>query len=98
LPFEPGDGHGIELLEMVRQTLHDSSSGLEKPAAFIVEVIQAEGGVHLASEAWLRKVQDVAHDVGALFIVDDIQAGCGRTGSYFSFDGMDIEPDIINLA
>jgi diaminobutyrate-2-oxoglutarate transaminase len=76
----------------------DASSGLKPPAAFIVEPVQAEGGVNVASEAWLRKVQNIAHECGALFIVDDIQAACGRTGSYFSFDGMDIQPDIICLA
>ena len=98
LPFETAPGGGIEALHAYRAALDDSSSGLRPPAAFLVEVVQAEGGVHVASEAWLKAVQDLAHDVGALFIIDDIQAGCGRTGSYFSFDGMDLDPDIVNLA
>ena len=98
MPFETAPGGGIEALEAYADALKDSSSGLKPPAAFLVEVIQAEGGVHVASEAWLKAVQDLAHDVGALFIVDDIQAGCGRTGSYFSFDDMDLDPDIVTLA
>ena len=40
----------------------------------------------------------LARELGALVIYDDIQAGCGRTGSYFSFDDMDLDPDIVTLA
>lgn len=98
LPFETKPGGGIDQINEFRCALKDSSSGLEPPAAFIVETIQAEGGVNIASEAWLRAVQETAHDVGALFIVDEIQVGCGRTGSYFSFDGMNLQPDIVCLA
>ena len=98
LPFETQAGGGVECIKAYRCELADASSGLEPPAAFIVEVIQAEGGVNPSSEAWLREVQVAAHEAGALFIVDEIQVGCGRTGSYFSFDGMDIQPDIICLA
>lgn len=103
-PFDPeatGQGSRQEALAIVaqmREQFLDTSSGLEAPAAFMVEAIQAEGGVHVASEAWLKAVQDLAHELGALFIIDDIQAGCGRTGQYFSFDGMDLDPDIICLA
>lgn len=98
LPFEGKAGGSVDSLREFRCAMADPSSGLEPPAAVIVEPLQAEGGVHVASEAWLKEVQKLAHDNGALFIVDDIQAGCGRTGSYFSFDGMDIQPDIITLA
>lgn len=97
LPFETAPG-GDTALSDYAAALQDSSSGLTAPAAFIVEPIQAEGGVNVASEQWLRNVQDLAHEVGALFIIDDIQAGIGRTGSYFSFDGMGLDPDIITLA
>jgi len=91
-------GCGTEAVDRLRAQFEDSSSGLEKPAAFLVEAIQAEGGVHVASQEWLQAVQKLAHDLGALFIIDDIQAGCGRTGSYFSFDGMGLDPDIVTLA
>jgi diaminobutyrate-2-oxoglutarate transaminase len=91
-------GCGMGSLDALRGQLENSSSGLEPPAAFLVEAIQAEGGVHVASAEWLRAVEQLARDVGALFIIDDIQAGCGRTGSYFSFDGMGLDPDIITLA
>ncbi|WP_407317291.1 aspartate aminotransferase family protein [Isoptericola halotolerans] len=98
LPFETAPGGGVAALEDFRALVADASSGFVPPAAFLVETIQAEGGVNVASAEWLRAVQDLAHDVGALFIVDDIQVGCGRTGSYFSFDGMGLDPDIVCLA
>ena len=98
LPFEDAPGGGIEAIENYRAALKDSSSGLVPPAAVIVETIQAEGGVHVGSKEWLHAVQNMARDVGALFVIDDIQVSCGRTGSYFSFDGLGLEPDIICLA
>lgn len=98
LPNEFAPGGGIAGLDAYRAALDDASSGLRPPAAFIVEAVQAEGGVWVHSAEWLHAVQQLARDVGALFIIDDIQAGCGRTGSYFSFDGMGLDPDIINLA
>jgi diaminobutyrate-2-oxoglutarate transaminase len=98
LPNISAPGGGLAAIEAYRAALEDTSSGHLPPAAFMVEVIQAEGGVHVATEEWLHAVQNLAHDVGALFIIDDIQAACGRTGSYFSFDGMGLDPDIVTLA
>jgi len=91
-------GCGMESLERLRAQYEDSSSGVAKPAAFLVEPIQAEGGVNVAAKEWLQGLQQLARDIGALFILDDIQAGMGRTGSFFSFDGMDLDPDIVCLA
>lgn len=85
-------------LQQLRADLENPSSGIDQPAAFIVETIQAEGGVRIASKEWLQGIQQLAHDLGALFIIDDIQVGCGRTGHYFSFDGMGLQPDIVTLA
>jgi len=97
LPYETAPG-GKTALADYAAALADASSGITAPAAFLVEALQAEGGVNVASAQWLRDVQQLARDTGALFIIDDIQAGCGRTGSYFSFDGFDLDPDIITLA
>jgi diaminobutyrate-2-oxoglutarate transaminase len=91
-------GCGRLNLEQLRAAYADSSSGLEKPAAFLVESIQAEGGVNVASDDWLRDLQKLARELGALLILDDIQAGCGRTGDYFSFERSGIDPDVITLA
>ena len=97
-PFESNAGGGLESLDTLRSLYENSSGGVEKPAAFIVEVLQAEGGVNLASKEWMQALQKLARDLGALLIVDDIQSGCGRTGTYFSFEEHGIEPDIITLA
>lgn len=91
-------GCGRQSLDQLRAAYADSSSGVEKPAAFIVEAIQAEGGVNVAASEWLQDLQKLAREVGALLIVDDIQAGCGRSGDYFSFEQAGIDPDIVNLA
>ena len=91
-------GCGVDSVAALRAQYADPSSGLEPPAAFLVEAIQAEGGVHVASAAWLQAVQQLARDLGALFIIDDIQAGCGRCGTFFSFEGMDVEPDMVPMA
>jgi len=98
LPFDGYLGPEVDTLEPLRRQLADPSSGITPPAAFVVETIQAEGGVNVARPEWLRAVQDLAREHGSLFVVDDIQVGCGRTGSYFSFDGMGLEPDVVCLA
>ncbi len=98
IPYEDAPGGGVETIEGYRKSFRDSSSGLEPPAAVLVETIQAEGGVHVGSKEFLQAVQKLARDTGALFIIDEIQVGCGRTGSYFSFDGLNLDPDIICLA
>jgi diaminobutyrate-2-oxoglutarate transaminase len=78
--------------------LSDSSSGINSPAAVIVETVQGEGGINAASFDWLRNLQTVCRKHKILLIIDDIQAGCGRTGDYFSFEEAGIEPDIITLS
>ncbi|MEX2290395.1 MAG: diaminobutyrate--2-oxoglutarate transaminase [Mycobacteriales bacterium] len=78
--------------------LSDSGSGLNKPAAVIVETVQGEGGINVASPEWLRALADLCarHDI--LLVVDDVQAGCGRTGPFFSFESAGITPDIVCLS
>ena len=88
----------MHALENLRQKMFDSGSGMLPPAAFLVEAVQAEGGVRVATKEWLQGVQKLANDTGALFIIDDIQAGSGRCGSYFGFDDLDVDPDIVVLA
>ncbi|HET6655230.1 MAG TPA: diaminobutyrate--2-oxoglutarate transaminase [Gammaproteobacteria bacterium] len=98
VPYDGYLGEGVDTLEPLKRALDDSSSGITPPAAFIVETIQAEGGVNVARQEWLRAVQELAHRHGALFIVDDIQVACGRTGQYFSFETLGLEPDLVCLA
>ncbi|NDV86776.1 diaminobutyrate--2-oxoglutarate transaminase [Aurantimonas aggregata] len=96
--FDGYFGPDIDTADMLDQQLSDPSSGFDAPAAFIVETVQGEGGLNAASPEWLKKIEAIARRHGALFIVDDIQAGCGRTGSFFSFEKMGLDPDIITMA
>ncbi|HEV7277461.1 MAG TPA: diaminobutyrate--2-oxoglutarate transaminase [Devosiaceae bacterium] len=91
-------GADIDTAAMLDQQLSDASSGFDAPAAIIVETVQGEGGLNAASAEWLRKIEAIARRHGALFIIDDIQAGIGRTGGFFSFDGMGLSPDIVTMA
>ncbi len=91
-------GPEVDTAEILAQLLDDPSSGFDPPAAILLETVQGEGGLNAASPSWLRRVAELANQHGALLIVDDIQAGCGRTGNFFSFDGMGIEPDIITMS
>jgi len=97
-PYDSFYGADIDSAELLDKMLSDSSSGIDAPAAFIVETVQGEGGLNAASSQWLRRIEEIARKHGALFIIDDIQAGCGRTGSFFSFEDMGLSPDIVTLA
>ncbi|MGV8995826.1 MAG: diaminobutyrate--2-oxoglutarate transaminase [Parvibaculaceae bacterium] len=97
-PFDGYFGPDVDTAQMLDQRLSDPSSGLDEPAAIFVETVQGEGGLNVASAEWLRAIADVAKRHGALLIVDDIQAGCGRTGGFFSFEEAGIVPDIVTLA
>ena len=98
MPFDGYLGDKVDTTEVLEKMIGDPSSGIDHPAAVIVETVQGEGGLNVASKEWLQKVERIcrAHDM--LLIVDDIQAGCGRTGTYFSFENMGIKPDIITLS
>ncbi|ODA66317.1 Diaminobutyrate--2-oxoglutarate transaminase [Methyloligella halotolerans] len=98
---EPYDGYfgpDVDTADQLDQRLSDPSSGLDKPAAIILETVQGEGGLNACSNAWLRKIADIAKKHGALLILDDIQAGCGRMGTFFSFEEAGIKPDIVTQA
>jgi diaminobutyrate-2-oxoglutarate transaminase len=96
----PYDGFSQELdsLRLAEELFADSSSGWSAPAAFIVETIQGEGGLRAASAQWLNRLAVLARNLGSLLIVDDIQAGCGRSGRFFSFEEAGISPDIVCLS
>jgi diaminobutyrate-2-oxoglutarate transaminase len=88
----------IDTAAMLDEALSDPSSGFDAPAAILLETVQGEGGLNTASLGWMKKIADIAWRHGALLIIDDIQAGCGRTGSFFSFEPFGIEPDIVVLS
>jgi len=69
----------------------------ERTAAVIVEVVQGEGGVHIAQLEFAAAVRDTCNRVGALLVVDEIQTGLGRTGRWFASQHFDLAPDILVL-
>lgn len=98
MPFDGYHGAGIDSAKLFANYLADASSGLDIPAAVILETVQAEGGVNVASDHWLRQISQICKDYDILLIVDDIQAGCGRTGTFFSFEPSGIVPDMVTLS
>ena len=67
-------------------------------AAVVVEPVMGEGGIVVPSESWFQRVQEIAHDHGALLVVDEVQTGYGRTGSLWASDHFDVTPDILTQA
>jgi diaminobutyrate-2-oxoglutarate transaminase len=98
MPYDGYMGEGMDTIAYFDRLLADRSSGIDMPAAVIVETVQGEGGLNTASFEWLRRLQALCNQRGIVFIVDDIQAGCGRTGTFFSFEPAGIQPDIVTLS
>src|SRR5436853_6283988 len=70
----------------------------EQTAAVIIELVQGEGGVHVASDEYVRGLAALCRERGVLLIVDEVQTGFGRTGSVFACHHYDLQPDILCLA
>ena len=88
----------LDTIAYMDMLLTDDHSGLDKPAALIVEAVQGEGGINVLSNEWLRAARELCDKHDMLLILDDIQTGCGRTGSFFSFERAGIVPDIVVMA
>ena len=97
MPFDKYNSKA-DSLSLIESYLENSGSGVDLPAAIIVETVQGEGGINAASVEWLQGIEKVSRRFGILLIVDDIQAGCGRTGTFFSFEPARIKPDIVCLS
>lgn len=98
MPYDSYFQGDVEDFLYLERMLTDAGSGLNEPAAVIVETVQGEGGMNTARAEWLRNLAALCKKHEILFIVDDIQMGCGRTGGFFSFEEAGIEPDIITLS
>ncbi|GAA1806764.1 diaminobutyrate--2-oxoglutarate transaminase [Nesterenkonia flava] len=95
IPYDDYFDGDIPDLIWLEKVLEDSGSGVDKPAAVIVETVQGEGGLNAARMEWLKALSDLLRRHKILLIVDDVQAGCGRTGKFFSFEEAGIYPDIV---
>ena len=98
LPYESGPWGSFDSIDLLSKILSDPSSGYDRPAAVIVEPAQMEGGIYLASDHWLRRLREITSEYGVLLILDEIQAGCGRTGTFFCFEQAGIRPDLVTLS
>ena len=94
-PFDGELGEGVDTISVLDAMLAEQDASV---AAVIVETVQGEGGLHTASFEWLRRLSECCQRHDVLLIVDDIQAGCGRTGTFFSFEPAGIQPDLICLS
>lgn len=98
MPYDGYMGEGVDTTAYIDKMLSDDSSGVSLPAAIVVECVQGEGGLNAASMDWLKSIEKVCRKHDILLIVDDIQAGNGRTGTFFSFEPAGITPDIVTLS
>ncbi|SFS01524.1 diaminobutyrate aminotransferase apoenzyme [Agrococcus baldri] len=101
LPFgvtAPYEEPGMDAIAWLERVWSDSGSGIDLPAGVIVEPVQGEGGLRAASPEWLRRLADLCKRFDVVLILDEIQAGCGRTGTFFAFEEAGITPDIITLS
>jgi diaminobutyrate-2-oxoglutarate transaminase len=98
MPFCNYFGSDLDTIEYMDRFLSDQGSGIDIPAAVIVETVQAEGGINVADADWLQRLESLCRKYDMLLILDDIQMGCGRTGKFFSFEEAGLKPDIICLS
>ncbi|WP_139491202.1 acetylornithine transaminase [Brevibacillus dissolubilis] len=70
----------------------------ERTCGILMELVQGEGGVHAADPAWVKAVRELCDEQGILFMVDEVQTGIGRTGTWFAFQQYGITPDVVSVA
>jgi acetylornithine aminotransferase len=70
----------------------------DKTAAIMLELIQGEGGVHVAEREYVKQVRDLCAQKDVLLIFDEVQTGMGRTGTLFSYEQFGVQPDVMTLA
>jgi diaminobutyrate-2-oxoglutarate transaminase len=80
---------------LLEKALTDPNGGIPTPAAVIMEMVQGEGGVNPITLQFAQRARQLTRELGIPLIVDEVQTGCGRTGTWFAFEQYDIEPDII---
>jgi len=88
----------LDTMTYLETILGDDHSGIDKPAAFVIETVQAEGGVYPFEKKWLQDISRFCEENDILLIVDDVQVGCGRGGGFFSFEEAGIVPDMVVLS
>ena len=85
----------LDTLNYIETLLTDDHSGVDKPAAIVLETVQADGGINVFDVEWLKGIRAICDKHDILMVVDDVQVGCARTGTFFSFERAGIVPDIV---
>ena len=98
VPYPDSPLGAFDSLALLDRLVDDPSSGMEKPAAVILETVQGEGGIYVAPAEFLIGLRSWCTRHGILMIIDDIQVGCGRTGRFFSFEAAGVVPDLVTLS
>jgi diaminobutyrate-2-oxoglutarate transaminase len=98
MPYDGYFGQDVNTVDYIDKLLADSGSGVAIPAAIILETVQGEGGLNVSRMEWLQQIEKLCRKYDILLIVDDVQMGCGRTGTFFSFDKFGIKPDIVCMS
>ena len=88
----------LDTIAYIDRLITDDHSGIEKPAAIVLETVQADGGINVFPAQWLVRLRDLCDRHDILLVADDIQVGCGRTGAFFSFERANIVPDIVTIS
>ena len=98
IPAPYSMGGNFDSIAYMEQLLSDDHSGYEKPAAIIIETVQQEGGIHVFSKKFLKDLRALCDKYDILLICDEVQIGCSRSGTFFSFERADIVPDIVCMS
>lgn len=98
MPYANYMDDDMDTILYLERFLEDNGSGVALPAAIILETVQGEGGINAASFEWLKKIEQICRRYNIMLIIDDVQAGVGRTGTFFSFEPAGIEPDIVCMS
>ena len=98
IPAPYSMGGNFDTIKYMRELLEDDHSGYSCPAAIIIETVQQEGGIHVFSKEFLRDLRVFCTEYNILLICDEVQIGCSRSGTFFSFERADIVPDIVCMS
>lgn len=98
MPYYNAFPDSMTSLDYLESVLADDHSGIDKPSAIVLETVQAEGGINPAPIEWLQRLRTICNQHDIMMVVDDIQVGVGRCGSFFSFERAGIVPDIVILS
>jgi diaminobutyrate-2-oxoglutarate transaminase len=98
-PFGLKNKAGVDVgLHYIEHLLDDPESGILPPAAIFVEPVQGEGGVIPAPVKWLKELRRITRERNIPLILDEVQAGVGRTGKMYGFEHAGIEPDAVVIS